>query len=290
MANDFLVGTHIYPAKGHDHQRLRSAFDTWRNLDVPLINLAFADAPSRNEPNFEEITCLTRDSNTATGCEGIRKPLLNDLFDGLYEAAKAKNCSYFVFSNADIQLTRNFYELVSTSELDSIIFTRLDYNESPQSTDAKLFMRGQDTYAVRTQWWAKNRQHFRSYIIGESLWDNVYTSKFARLGRSSLSYSKDMCHHQRHDQKWNPGSSFGRYNEILRLRHDYLDYNMWSLYAKKLSALDQTSSNFPTAQRELWKFLSTGKPTVWLQLKRLVATPLSYAVERKLRSKPKRGG
>jgi hypothetical protein len=93
-----------------------------------------------------------------------------------------------------------------------------------------------------------------------------------------------MCHHQRHDQKWNPGSKFGRYNEILRLRHDYLDYNMWSLYAQKLCELDRTSSDFPTQQRELWEFLSTGKPTKWLQLKRLVATPLSYVVERKLRS------
>ena len=285
MTNNFLVGTHIYPAKGDDYQRLCSAFDTWRNLDVPLINLAFADAPSRNEPNFEEITCLTRDSNTATGCEGIRKPLMNDLFDGLYDAAKAKNCSYFVFSNADIQLTRSFYDLVSTSELDSIIFTRLDYNESPQSDDAKLFMRGQDTYAVRTEWWAENRQHFGPYIIGESLWDNVYTSKFARLGRSALSYSKDMCHHQRHDQKWNPESKFGRYNEILRLRYDYLDYNMWSLYAKKLGELDRNSIDFPNLQRGLWEFLSAGKPTKWLQLKRLVATPLSYAVERKLRSR-----
>ena len=60
---------------------------------------------------------------------------------------------------------------------------------------------------------------------------------------------------------------------------------MWSLYAKKLGELDRNSSEFPTLQRGLWEFLSAGKPTKWLQLKRLVATPLSYAVERKLRSR-----
>jgi hypothetical protein len=280
MNNTFLLGTHIYPAKEDALKRMSNAIESWRILEVPLVNMAFCDEPSINPPGFEELRCLKRDSNTVTGGKGIRKPLMLDLFDGLCETARRNNCSYFVFTNSDIQLTTLFRDLVSSCDLDSLIFTRLDYNESPDSHDSKLFFRGQDTYAVRTDWWCENRHHFRSYIIGEALWDNVYTSKFARLGRSRILYEKNLCNHQRHEQKWNPGSLFGRYNEMLRLRYDYLDYGMWSLYIKQLFATDRDSDDFPTIQEQLWKSLSEDKPTPWIKTKNLVAYPLSFIVGR----------
>lgn len=276
MKNHFLIGTHVYPAKGEDLGRIADAFESWRRLDVPLVNLAFPDEASRNPSAFEELRCLKRDSNTVTGQKGIRKPLMCDLFDGLFHVAIERNCTYFVFSNADIQLTADFCELVSTCDLDSLIFTRQDYTESPESQDSKLFFRGQDTYAVRTKWWSENRHHFRPYIIGESLWDNVYTAKFARKGRSKIIYRKNLCLHQRHEQKWNPGSVFGRYNDMLRLRYDYLDYGMWSLYAKKVYELDRDSEGFLPAQQQLWSEFSHARPGNWLRTKRWVAYLLSY--------------
>jgi hypothetical protein len=177
-----------------------------------LINLAFTDEPACDAPGFDEVRCLEQDSNTITGCAGVRKPVMSELFDGLCKAAKERNVDYFVFSNADIQLSPSFGQLVASTDLDALVFTRLDYTTSPTSDDAKLFVRGQDTFAVRTDWWMANRDHFKPYIVGESLWDNAYTAIFARKGRSALIYSKDMCFHERHEQLWNPKSDFGLHN------------------------------------------------------------------------------
>ena len=277
MMNSLLLGTHVFPATGDTKRRLNLAFDSWRELDVPLVDLAFNDTPPANEHQFFEYRCLKRDSNTVCNCQGIRKPLVSDLFDGLCSRAKEIGCRYFVFSNADIQLTRQFKDLIAHTDLDAFIFTRHDYTSEPSEGDAKLFYRGQDTYAVRTQWWIDNRQHFQPYIIGESLWDNVYTAKFARKGRSELAYLKNVCLHQRHAQQWNPRSPFGRYNEMLRLRYDYLDYGMWASYARKLYSMDRDSAGFSAHQKRIWDEFSMKGPSAWLKVKRPIAYALSFA-------------
>lgn len=286
MGKTFVIGTNIYRAEGEASIRMKNAFETWRRLGAPLVDIAFEDTPPFDEPGFEELRCLSRDSRTITNHDGLRKPLVSDLFDGLCEAAKKRGCEYFVFANSDIQLTSQFHEAVASTELDSLIFTRLDFDFDPTDPSAKLFLRGQDVFAIRVAWWSRNRGLFQPYILGEPLWDNIYTAKLARNGRSSLVYSRNMCHHKRHDQHWNPASVFGKYNEKLRLRSDYLDYGMWSKYIDELLAITLEAGTACAEDQEmLWRRLSGDKPSTWLQIKRLAAVPLSFVMDMPLSSK-----
>jgi hypothetical protein len=267
--NSFVLGTNIYSATGEAMERMDTALESWRQLDVPLRDLAFTDCITTPVAGFIQKHTLHRDSCSVTGTTGRRKPLVRDLFDGLWVAARESKCDYFVFSNADIILTPNFRDTVRQLNADSAYFTRFDLINTPSDSTSSLYVRGQDTYAVRTEWWGENRHRFRPYILGEPQWDNIYTTLFARHGHSMLFYDVTLCHHKVHAQHWQAATPFGRYNNDLRRRFDDMPFSMWVRYSAEICSLDVSAVDFREHQRKLWHQLAVGRPSLKAAAKNL---------------------
>lgn len=244
-----LLGTHLYPARDAAAERIGRALDSWAALEVPLVNLQFADdAAPLSHPSFRTRAVLRRDSQSVAGVAGPRKPTMREMLDHLVEEAERTRCAYAGFSNADIILSPRAIDRVRDGGWDAVVFSRMDIDPH---TGAPLgeFFSGQDTLFIRTDTYRALRSRLRPYIVGEMPWDVVYTSVLLTHCRAQLVNRGDECRHVTHDTIW-VDSPFAPYG--WRLAHmDWTYMQRWYRYYYAAKAMREAGA--PAADEDDWR-------------------------------------
>jgi hypothetical protein len=229
-----LLGTNIHPAQGDAARRQSDALASWLELeDVVCVNLQFLDVAIQVE-GFETRAVLRCDSVHATARQGVRKPIASEVFTALASLATEKGCAYFAFVNSDVRVQPLAVSLIARGDRDAYLFSRMDF-DGLTGRDQEVQTAGIDGFALRADWWMRNRFRFRAYIIGESAWDNVYCAQILCHSRGLLLNRGTHLRHEQHAPLWK-GSPFANYIQLLSAL-DATYFSLWSRYWHQLQAL-----------------------------------------------------
>jgi|KBSSwiStaDraftv2_1062776.scaffolds.fasta_scaffold447846_2 hypothetical protein len=233
-ADVIAIGSQFYPAAGDAERRQSRARAALLALDrVVPINLQFLDEDFQ-PAGFRTLRVLRRDSRTLTGAEGLRKPIVSDMFDALAGAARTAGCRYFAYLNNDIIVTQPAIDTILAGNRDGYAFSRVDVDpETGAETGIQIF--GLDLFAIDAAWWTRERRRFRPYIAGEACWDNVFAALVCAHGNGRVVNDRPGIYHERHATAWNDGP-FARYNGYLAAL-DSPDFSRWVRYATRLNEM-----------------------------------------------------
>lgn len=230
------IGTRFYPADGDGGRRQARARAALLRLEgVVLLNLQFVDEDFRPE-GFRTLPVLRQDSRTLTGAAGARKPVVSEMFAALAGAARSAGCRYFVYLNADIEVTPVAVETVRARGLDGYAFSRTDVDPAT-GAEAGVQIFGLDMFAIDAAWWAREGGRFRPYIAGEACWDNVYAALICGHGRGDVINDRPGIYHERHPTVWNDGP-FAEHNGFLAAL-DAPYFSRWVHYATRLDEMQK---------------------------------------------------
>jgi hypothetical protein len=98
---------------------------------------------------------------------------------------------------------------------------------------SEILISGMDGFAVNAHWWLSNHHRFRPYLLGEPVWDCVYSAIAACHGRASFVYLHGGLTHERHDTAW-LSSPFAQYIQYLSAL-DAPYFSLWCRHHDRLS-------------------------------------------------------
>lgn len=247
-----LLGINAHPASGPAASRQSDAQASLRRLHgVDRVNLQFRhDSTPVAVDDFETLPVLTRDSRTATGAEGIRKPLLGELCSTLAREAQSRGATYFCFSNADILFSQEAITAVLSGDRDGYAFSRMDV-DAVTGVDLGMHLGGVDAIAARPEWWLANAHRFRDFILGEPNWDQMYTSILLRHADAVLLNARPLVRHVAHPIAWVHHGAFADYNGLLGALDSHY-FTLWCEYhaaRKEWERLGGTDEEHEAIQR-----------------------------------------
>lgn len=229
-----LLGTQIYQARGETAARQARALASWRELpDVELANLQFHDDIVECA-GFSTLPLLRLDSRAVTGRAGLRKPIASEVFSVLATRAQERGCRVFAFFNSDVQVLPQAIQTIEERQWDVCLFSRMDVDAATRR-HVGIELAGVDGFAVRVEWWARERRRFRGYVIGEPAWDNVYCAQMLCHGRGRLLNRSALLLHEQHPTAWT-ASSFADYTRFLSAL-DAPYFTLWYEYWSRLQPL-----------------------------------------------------
>ncbi len=243
-----LFGLNYFSGPEDFCRRQQASIDSLASLpDSRVINLQFQDAPD-TIPGLELAAELRRDAPGVTGRPGPRKPLTGELFGLLARKAAALGYERFAFLNSDIIVTpRALAAADECRQSNAWVFARTDF-DLPGHSRPTVLPYGQDFFMIRTEWWLANERRFRDYILGERIWDNVYTAILLCHANGVLLEEAGCNWHERHPMVEGV-SPFGEYLRLLAT----LDAPYFSLWANFCEARlrARAAGATPAEEREL---------------------------------------
>lgn len=220
-----LIGTHTYAADGEGLRRQASGVASLVALrSAEIVNVQFAQGP-HHVPGLPTLAVLER-ASTDIDRGGPRKPIVSEIFDRLAAEASARGSEYFCFTNADVLVTQQAVDWILGGGKDAYALSREDF-DGTSGAPAGMQLGGIDTIAVRAGWWARNRLRFRPYIVGETVWDNVYAAILMIHGDSVIENRRPFIRHEIHDA--GRGSAFAEYTRLLSAL-DAWYFTRWCCY------------------------------------------------------------
>jgi hypothetical protein len=227
-----LFGTHFYIGGSDANVRQRKALDALLRLnDAAAIHLDWIDVPEIPSPGVRALRVLRRDSRSVSRSAGQRKPVVNEMLDALAATAAEEGHRYFGFFNSDIVITPQAVELIHTEGRQAYAFSRMDVS-SETGADLQVNVYGFDVFVFDVGWWMAHRRRFRSYILGEAAWDNVYTSVLMCHADGLIVNREETVRHDVHSRTWGR-SAFADYNSFLAsLDSPY--FTLWATYCSRL--------------------------------------------------------
>ena len=249
-ATAVIVGTHVHPASGDAARRQRRALDALRDASpITPVNLQFADRRGLQEVDGLETTPLLRqDSNGITGRAGTRKPIVSELFTRLAELAVARGLRCFVYTNSDIVFSRAAFDHMTGGGHNAYVLSRTDV-AADTGRDIGPLVHGADVFAVDARWWLANRRRFRPYIVGESVWDNVYTAQLLCWAGGVLLNRDPLVRHESHPIVWGD-SPFAEHNGILGAL-DRMYFSRWVMYVGRLERMRREAGGLADEEEEM---------------------------------------
>src|SRR4051812_834130 len=231
------IGTRFYPAAADAERRQQHARDALLRLPgTHAVNLQFTDETFRPD-GFDTRPVLRQDARTITGADGARKPIVLEMFDALAAIAASRGDRYFVYLNADIEVTADAVRRIAGGGRDGYAFCRVDLAEGSRSPLAVLLM-GLDLFAIDVNWWTRERRRFRPYIAGEALWDNIYAAVLASHGNGEIVDADPGIRHEQHAVNWGDGP-YATYNGYLAAL-DAPYFSRWAAYHAALESARAT--------------------------------------------------
>ena len=259
-----VLGTHYHPGAQETLARQQAGQESLRGLSrVDRVNLQFPDAPL-TVPGFHSMAGLDLDSLKLTGRTGLRKPVGRQLLELLAGRAGEVGAPSFGFVNADVQALPEVLTAISRYGRDAFLFSRTDVNSVTHQREAVFFV-GIDMFIFRLAWWQQHCWRFRKFIVGEGLWDPIYTSITLCHSNGILFNNRDFILHPNHKSDWH-ASPFSDWNIFLSCL-DFLYLQQWNRYSKHLTrhspegisdeAMEQTQREFfswaPPLKSRLWQ-------------------------------------
>ena len=236
-----VFGTHTYAASGDAARRQEQGVASLRALgNVQLVNVQFRTAP-HHAAGITTLPALTRDSVTVTGRRGPRKPLVSDVFNALWHEARRVDAAYFAFANADIEVTQDAVDWIAGGGREAYVFAREDV-DAATGRSRGMSVYGADAFALSTASWARHRQRFRGYILGEPVWDNVFAAISLCHTDAALENRRPLVRHEVHPQNWTIAGPFAAYQQLLAA-YDATYFSLWCEYVDRLVAHRQAGGS-----------------------------------------------
>jgi hypothetical protein len=229
-----VIGLNLYDGDPGAMRRQAAAADALAALDgVEPVNLQFAHGERTTHAALRTVARLVRDSALVTGAAGRRKPLADECFDVLAAEAVVRSCRHFAFINSDIIVTPALVGDIGRRPHDTYAVSRCDVGgDAPD----RMMTAGQDMFVISVRWWQRHRMRFRSYIVGDACWDNVYTAVTMCHSDGVLLNREPLIRHERHGVTWRDASPTARYNGYLAAL-DSRYFSLWVHYWTRLEAL-----------------------------------------------------
>jgi hypothetical protein len=203
---------------------------------VQAVNVQFQKEPWVGLPGMEMVPALLRDSVTAAGPGGRRKPLTRELFDVLARVAAARGHTYFAYVNSDILILPAALEAVEREVCQTYAISRHDVDHLDGDVrEGALLTAGIDMFVVSVEWWRRHCRRFRQYVIGDACWDNVYTAMMMCHSDGIILNRERLILHERHRAPRHDVTSTARYNGFLAA----LDARYFSLWCDYWHRLEQ---------------------------------------------------
>lgn len=234
-----LVGTNFYAARGDEGRRQDGAIRALRALPgVERINVQWAD-DRFDVDGIETVAELRSDSRTVSGRDGRRKPLVSEILDVLCRHAEARGCRHFLFANADIEITAAAVELVARDPREGFALARTDFDPATRGS-LGVMQRGTDALVFDTAWWRRHASRFRPYILGEPVWDNVYTAILLVHSNAAFANREGLLAHELHGM----GQRNGAYDDytwyLAALDRPY--FSLWAAFHDGLERLGDAAA------------------------------------------------
>lgn len=279
-----LLGTNAFASGGEGARRQAGALASWRGLEgVHLANLQWPDAPFP-VPGFPTEAVLRGDSRQAAGRPGPRKPLAREVMDRLCALAEARGCRWFAYANSDVRVTQGAVDAVRDGGREGYAFSRADVDPADRRV-LEMITAGVDLVAVEAAWWRGNARRFRPYVLGEPVWDNVYTAVLLCHADAVLLNREPLVLHERHAPGAWGESPFAEYTRWLVAR-DRPYFSLWARYHHELLALrarGASAAEEVDLQRRVFRFAPTAGERV-VQAVRVLKAGVRYAVRRGARA------
>lgn len=224
-ASRLLIGTHTYAAEGDGLRRQAAGVASLVALrDAEAVNVQFAQGPHHVE-GLRTLDALQR-ASTDIDRRGPRKPIVSEIFDALAAEASVRGCEYICFTNADVIVSQRAVDWILAEGRDAYLLSREDFDGVTGAAPG-MQLGGIDTVAIRADWWMRNRGRFRPYIVGETVWDNVYAAILMIHGNSVIENRRPFIRHEMHDA--GRGSAFTEYTRLLSAL-DAFYFTRWCCY------------------------------------------------------------
>jgi hypothetical protein len=151
---------------------------------------------------------------------------------------------YFCLINSDIIASPKCCEAIFSEEDDAYIGSRLaiegdikdlnfsiklNSNEGPV-TNSHYQVSGFDTFAVKSEWWNKNRELFPEYVYAVVYWDTHYATLFLKNADTMMQNKKPTLFHIIHEDKSSAKIKEFYYNENTFSKNFSEDFERWHRY------------------------------------------------------------
>ena len=233
MSVPVLLGTSISGRAGDTARRESSAQASLKALIdarvADAVNLFFTG--ERGSGAIPSLSRLILDAPGVTGLPGPRKPIVSEMLDVLAAEAAHRGISRIGLVNGDIVVTRAAIDRLNAIDAPFVAMSRVDVGAG--QAEAPMIY-GVDFMTVDTAFWARLRRLFRPYILGEEIWDNVYTAIGLCHGGVLLNRER-LVLHERHDTA-KTRLPFARYVHLLAAR-DRAYFTRWCTYVARLEAI-----------------------------------------------------
>jgi hypothetical protein len=226
-----VIGARFYPSdEGGSARQARARAAILALRDVVPVNLQFTDETFAPE-GFRTLPVLERDARIVTGASGARMPVVSEMLDRLADVACEHGSRYFMFLNADIQVTADAVAWIVENGRDAYAFSRADIDPA-SGTFAGMMILGIDAVAFDLSWWTRHRHRFRPYVSGPC-WDNVYASIMCTHGNGQIISDRRLVYHEQHPSTWRPEGPYAEYNGFLAAL-DAPYFSRWVDYINRL--------------------------------------------------------
>jgi hypothetical protein len=234
MTVPLLLGTSISGRAGDTGRRESSAQASLKALiDTGLaeaVNLIFTDDPPTSGA-IPSLSRLTLDASRLTGAAGPRKPIVPEMLDVLAAEATRRGIPRIGLVNGDIVVTPTAIDRIASVGAGFVAISRTDTGAG--RPDSPMIY-GVDLVAADTAFWVRARRLFRRYVLGEELWDIVYTSIGLCHGGVLLNRERLILHERHAVAKTE--RPFARYVHLLATR-DRAYFTRWCTYVARLEPL-----------------------------------------------------
>jgi hypothetical protein len=231
-----LIGINLYDGDVASNRRQQAACAALRRLSsVEALNVQFRTGPQTVAAGMETLAVLEQDSLGVCSAQGRRKPLTREIIDACATAAAARGHRYFAYINSDIIVMPAAVETVEREGRATYAMSRQDV-DPVDGAPGPVMTAGLDMFAWSVDWWTRNRGRFRSYVVGDACWDNVYTAIMMCHSDGVILNRDPVIQHERHDAVWNLSSPTARHNGFMAAL-DARYFSLWCTYYKRLEQL-----------------------------------------------------
>ena len=160
--------------------------------------------------------------------------------------------------------------LVAATRRQTYAISRGEVDDAAAPHDPCMLTAGQDMFVVAEAWWSRNARRFRPYILGEMVWDVVYTATMLCHSNGLLLNRDPIILHERHPPPWHAPTPAARYNGMLAAL-DSRYFSIWCTYWTALEAL-RASGGSRDDERRLREQMFVWRPSGVEALKQIGRT------------------
>lgn len=254
-----LIGTHTYAAGGDAARRQSAGIASLESIrGAQIVNVQFEHEPHQ-VAGIETLAALRTTSNRLSGRAGPRKPDVAEILAVLARAAASRGIPLFGFPNADIIFTQHAIDWMTSTSKDAFVLSRENFDPATGAPRG-MELSGTDVFVMTTRWWQANAHRFRSYVLAEGGFDNVYTAIMMCHADCAIENRRPLVRHEMHPMAPMPSPHFGEYIRLL-CALDAQYFRRWCTYWDGLVRLRRRGAS--EAEEHAWAHEAfTWNPTV----------------------------